>query len=383
MHKSKILIGGVALIPPLTGVGRYTYENAKRLQQYSDFTIWFDYGIHSQKILSNRSQKDTSSIIVKIKLLCLKFNFLKKVLRIIMEIASSLFSRKYDLYWQPSFIPSHFIKSKIIIVTIHDLSFLHYESWHPKERIKYFQKNFFKELEKIDYIITGSEFTKNELVKELGVKKEKISVIYHGVDTALYHPYSQQEIAPTMKKYNLPKNFILCVGSIEPRKNLLNLLKAYNLFSENLKKLFPLILVGFQGWQNNDILHEIAISKESIKYLGYLSDEELAHLYAGASLFVYPSLYEGFGLPPIEAMACGTPVVTSSISSLPEVCKDAVCYCNPYSPNDIADKMLKLINNEQMRNQLITLGLKQAQSYSWDRAAKEHYRLFKEILWDI
>lgn len=218
MHKKKILIDGVALLSPLTGIGRYTYENAQRIKKIDDLELWFDYGRHSQHIIANSSKTNDKSLFIKLKAFITQFPFLKKILRGCLQKGSSYFSQSYDLYWQPNFIPNPYIKSKIIVASIHDLSFLHYASWHPKERIEYFQKNFFKQLVKVDYIITGSHFTKEELVERLKLDPQKIFVIYHGVDTKLYHPYTKQEYLQTLLKFQLPQEYILCVGSIEPRK---------------------------------------------------------------------------------------------------------------------------------------------------------------------
>ena len=180
--------------------------------------------------------------------------------------------------------------------------------------------------------------------------------------------------------FDLPKKFIFSVGSIEPRKNLLGLLKAYNLLSNELKKEYKLVLAGFKGWENKEIVDLINQDKENIFYLGFISDQELAKVYNLASCFLFPSFYEGFGLPVLEAMACGTPVVCSDSSSIPEVGGDAVVYCDPYDINDIKDKIEFVLKDSSLQQEMIKKGLERAQLFSWDKSADEHLKVFKSLL---
>lgn len=382
MRKKKILIDGVALLSPLTGIGRYTYENAKRLKEnHSDkYRFYFNYGHHSTDIYTPKTKNKKDIFVKSIKDLSSHFKFTKKVTRWIFRQISKMQQRTYDLYWQPNFIPIEHIKAKKVIATVHDFSFMLQPQWHPQERLDYFNTYFFKNLENVDHIITGSNFSKNEIINYLDVPAEKVTVIYHAADTKLYKVYPGEQILDTQKKLDLPNEFILFVGSVEPRKNLLRLIKAFNMLNPQTKKSHPLVIVGFKGWENKEIMQEIEKSKEFVHYVGYVSDQELAHIYNLAYIFVYPSLYEGFGIPPIEAMNCATPVIVSSVSSLPEVCEDAALYVDPLSEEEIYKAIKNLVSSQSIYESLIQAGLKRASYFSWEKASLEHLKVFENIL---
>ena len=172
---------------------------------------------------------------------------------------------------------------------------------HPKDRIEFFERFFMRNIKKATHIITGSNFTKSEIVEILGFDEGKISVIYHGYDDKVFYPKDDTQKAVVKAKLNLTKEFILFAGSIEPRKNLATLIKAYNLLPSDLQAKFDLVIVGAKGWENSQI-HELINQNKNIKFAGFVADEELAALYSSASVFVYPSVYEGFGIPPLEAI---------------------------------------------------------------------------------
>jgi glycosyltransferase involved in cell wall biosynthesis len=378
----KILIDAVSLLSPLTGIGRYTYEISSRLRKLSadKYEIYFNYGFYSKELFG--FQKEPTIIEQKFKQLKSfvdRFPLIKKIMRFFYSAIAKLNSDSFELYFQPNFIPSKNVKARKIICTLHDFSFKLQPEWHPKERLEYFNENF-DLVKKADHIITGSNFTKQEIIDYMQIPQDKISVIYHGVNHELYKPYPQNELQDTKAKFDLPKKFLLFVGSIEPRKNLLFLLMAYNLLSREEKDELPLILVGFKGWENKEIMQEIEKNQEYIRYLGFVTDTQLAHIYNLATIFIYPSLYEGFGLPPLEAMACGTPVIVSNVSSLPEVCADAALYIEPMDLQDIKDKILTLLGDEKLREELSKKSKAQAALFSWEKAAQEHFRVIEEYL---
>ncbi len=381
MKVKKILIDGIALLSPFTGVARYTYENAIRLQkQYSDRYEWFyDYGFQSTTLIKPDSKYPSENFLKKIKSLIVSHPLLKSFIRKALSVTSYLSSPEYDLYWQPNYIPKK-VKAKKTVTTIHDFSFYIQPEWHPKERLQYFQKNFWKNASASDWIITGSNFTKQEIITYMDYPADKISVIYHAADHNIYKIYHKEILQTTKEKFALNDTFLLSVGSIEPRKNLLTLLKAYRILPDHIKKSYPLVLVGFKGWKNREIMQEIEKEKEHIQYLGYLSNTELAHVYNLATLFIYPSLYEGFGIPPLEAMACGTAVITSSVASLPEVCSNAVAYIDPDKSHEIAKEITSLLTTPEKRNNLIKKGLERTKLFTWDKAAQEHIKVFEKVL---
>lgn len=371
---SKILIDSVSLLSSLTGIGRYTSEISKYLEKELELTYF--YGYYSHKRIEPSRDNGMKSL----KAFFSSVPLLKKTARKALTIASKFFNSKFDLYWVPHFIPLDGVKSSKIVSTIHDLSFYLHPQWHPQERVEYFNKYFFKAIEKVDWIITVSEFSKNEIVKYLNYDENKITVIHNGVNQKLYKVYDASILNVTKIKFNLSDTFLLFVGSIEPRKNLLNLLKAYHLLEDEIKDTYPLILVGFKGWENKEIMQEIEKEKKHIRYLGYLSDEELAHVYNLATLFIYPSLYEGFGIPPLEAMASATAVISSDTSSLPEVCGDAAMYINPNKCEEITQSIQLLLSNKNKREELIEKGLQRVKEFTWEKSAKKHLEVFENLL---
>jgi glycosyltransferase involved in cell wall biosynthesis len=369
--KNNFIINTIPLLSPLTGIGRYTYEISKKIKDDNDLDTYFFYGYYSKNILDIK-KTSKSKILKKI---ITKNQLIKKISRKLLLHVSKFYSPAFDLYWEPNFIPLENIKAKKIVTSVHDFSFILHKEYHPKERIEYFENNFFKKIYISDAIICFSEFTKNEILERLNIDQKKIKVIYHGLDHNLFKIKKDLKV-----NFELPKKFILCVGSIEPRKNLISLLKAYNNLDMSIKKEYKLILTGFKGWENQEIVSLINQNKDYVNYLGYISDEELVAVYNLATLFVYPSFYEGFGLPVLEAMACGTPVVCSNTTSLPEVGGDAVVYCNPYNINHIKERIEMVLNDEKIQKEMIVKGLERAKQFTWEKSAKKHLEVFKEVL---
>lgn len=366
--KAEIVVDSISLITPTTGIGRYSQEIITRINKNSDFDLTFFYGYkYSKKIIG---KKNNTSYINHL----IKNQTIKSILRSAISVTSKFNRYKYDIYWQPNYIFNKSVKAKYKVCSVHDFSFELYEKFHPKERIKYYKKNFYKSTKSSDLIITGSEYTKKEILDRFDIPEKNIKVIYHGIRHDIFKVYSNLNI-----NIKLPKKFILSVGSVEPRKNLLGLLQAYNLLDEKIKAEYKLVLVGFKGWNNSEIMSLIEQNKENVLYLGFVSDEDLAKIYNLASCFVYPSFYEGFGLPPIESMACGTPVITSNIASIPEVCLDAALYCNPHDVKDISDKIVSVLEDENLANSLIEKGLSRSKFFDWDKSAKKHEEVFKEL----
>jgi len=371
MKPKKILIDAKPLLLPATGIGRYTYEVACRMEKEDIFESDFFYGYYSKKLFKPSEQNSVK----KASMLLTKNQYVKKVLRKAVNLVGRVAAPQYDLYWQPSFIPSPVVKASKVVTTVHDFSFILHKEFQPKERIEHFEKNFFKNLYRSDKIITGSEFTKKEILERTSFREDQVEVIYHGIDHKLFKPCDDLDVEIT-----LPDKFILSVGSIEPRKNLMGLLEAYNALAKELKEEYHLVLVGFKGWENKEIMKLIDANKSYVHYLGYVSDYDLVKVYNLASLFIYPSFYEGFGLPPLEAMACGTPVIISDVSSLPEVGGDATVYCNPYDVEDISKKISLVLENTQLQQKMSLAGIQRASLFTWEKSAKKHMQLFQEVI---
>ncbi|NOY88986.1 MAG: glycosyltransferase family 4 protein [FCB group bacterium] len=262
-----------------------------------------------------------------------------------------------------------FYKKKV--VTIHDLGFLRYPQWCSK-KFYYFYKFLIPRIVKNSLkIITDSEFSKKEIMTIIGLSNDIIDVIYSGIASRFFDINDGE----TVNKYG---NYILAVSSLAPNKNFPRVVEAFlKLHLENMK----LVITGIVNKNSADgRLPNLINNQKNVILTGYVNDDELINLYRQAKLFVYPSLYEGFGLPPLEAMACGCPCVVSKAASLPEVCGDAALYCDPYSIDDIADKISRLLVNEKLRAELIKRGLERAKKYSWEKAAKEILKIIDSAI---
>ena len=380
MKPDNIVINTLSLLSKLTGIGKYTFEICKRITQMGMHAdINYFYGYYSKKLYM-MDTPPSGKIVKKIKGYLSRFYLVKKTTRESLLFISRFSNKAFDLYWEPNIVPLEHLKSKHLITTIHDFSFQHYPECLPKENKEYLQKHFWKNIRKSDRIITGSNYIKNEIIDLLKYDAARIKVIYHGVDHDNFKTYDHSLLKAFKTAHNLPEKFILFVGSIEPRKNLKNVLMGYNSLPDAFKKECKFVLAGFSGWKNSEIKDIIRREGKNIVYLGYLSNLELAYLYNLASAFIYASLYEGFGIPPLEAMACGTPVIVSRSSSLPEVCADAAYYVDPLRVDSISEGIYKIFSDSELKVSLVRRGVARAKSFSWDESALSHLSLFNEVL---
>jgi len=265
------------------------------------------------------------------------------------------------------------------VVTVQDLTCLHFPQFHPWVRRTLFRMGVRRAARLADAIIVPSSATKRDLATWLPPADKKIRVVPLA-PREHFVPLSSRESLPVIDRYGLPyRDYLLFVGNVEPRKNLLALVEAYNRLRESTQLRPRLALAGGEGWKNQVIHQAAAISPYAadIRFLGYVPDAELPALMNGALAFVYPSIYEGFGLPPLEAMGCGTPVITSNRSSLPEVVGDAALLVDPNDRAGLADAMARIVDEEPLREDLRERGLKQAQRFSWEDTARLTLRVYE------
>ncbi len=266
------------------------------------------------------------------------------------------------------------------VLTVQDLAFLRYPEFYTWKNKTYMKSVASFSIKNADALITTSENTRKDLIDLLMVKEDKIFVIYPGVDST-FKPASAQDKEKVKKKFGLPQNYILAVGTLEPRKNLSCLLKAFALLKKKSDFDFKLVIVGEEGWLYKRIFNDIKkqdLEKETI-FTGFIQDKDLPAIYSGASVFVYPSLYEGFGLPALEAMACGAPVVCSNTSSLPEVVGKAALKANPEKPEEFANAISKIVSDTNLAKELSKMGYERAKQFSWEKTAKETLSVYKKI----
>ncbi len=288
--------------------------------------------------------------------------------------------KKYDLV--------HFIdySSPVIrlktpfIITIHDLSFYKFPGAFSKSSRMFKQFLVPISIRRANRIIADSQNTKNDIINLFPEAENKIRVIYPGrPDFKRIH--NTDLINSVKKKYGICGEYILGVCTIEPRKNLERLVQAFEMISQKFSDT-SLVLTGKKGWLYDDFFNRIKGSsiKNRIVITGYVEQQDLPYIYSGAKVFVYPSLYEGFGLPPLEGMCCGVPVIVSNTSSLPEVVGDAGVYCDPYSIESIADAITRVLSDEALKNHLSFEGIKRSHIFNWEDAASGVIDIYREIL---
>ena len=284
-----------------------------------------------------------------------------------------------DVLHSPDFIPPARARCPSII-TVHDLAFLLYPRFLTRDSARYYGQVDLA-ARQADHIIAVSESTKRDTIRLLGVPAEKISVIYEAAHPVFSPVTNPDAIERTRARYNLPDNVILFVGTIEPRKNLPTLLRAFRRLRDNYKTDAALVIAGNRGWladEVDSVASELQLG-DTVRFLGGVPNEQLVYLYNAAKIFVWPSFYEGFGLPPLEAMACGTPVITSQVSSLPEVVGDAATLINPEDVDGLTVAMWRALSDENLRREMRAKGLKRAQTFSWERAARETLSVYQRV----
>jgi len=340
------------------GISTYTRQLIRALETLdtaNDYTIF-------------HSRKDDTSISQQFQHGSLWTPAHHRIERLVLSV--ELLPHSLDIFHSPDFIPPY-RGAKQHVITVHDLTFLHYPQYLTADSRHYYNDQIEAACHHADYILAVSEATRNDLIDMLNIPAEKISVQPHGVSDQ-YKLLSADETEPVRKKFNLPERYFLHVGTWEPRKNILGLLKGYKQLLENDPDAPPVVLVGRPGWLFESVRAEIDSLKinQHLHWLGNVSDVELPAIYNAAIALISPSFYEGFGMPALEAMACGTVPIVSNRSSLPEVVGDVGLLVDPDDPNSIAKALERALTDDGWRIAHQAAGIGRAQQFTWERSAK-------------
>ena len=287
---------------------------------------------------------------------------------------------RLDLLHSPDFIPPH-SKHFRSVITVHDLAFLRYPEFMTVASRRYYNDQIEAATRRADHIIAVSEATRADLLELLAVPAGKISVIYEAADER-FRPLSGEEVSAQLKAYDLTPGYALFVGTFEPRKNIDGLLRAYAILRSDLPDAPRLVMVGKRGWLDDDLLPLVAELglEEHVRWLESVPYSQLQAIYNGAGVLCMPSYYEGFGLPVLEAMACGKPVIVANRSSLPEVVGDAGVLVNPDDTTEIAAAMQRVLSDNDYAESLSRAGLARAATFSWEKAARETLAVYRQVL---
>ncbi len=364
----KILVNAIPLTNIKTGIGRYVEGLYKQIESYPGVEVGYFDG---RKVCKHMPRSGNDGFFPVVASFFWKLpTYFSLMLRLLahcqMELAFRRVCKEFDIYHETSFFP--FLSSIPVVFTIHDLTLLLHPDWHPKERVLYFRMFFKKRLRISSAVITVSNFTKSEFTKTVGFPDDRVFAIHLGCDRSVFYPRTLRSVAKLKTKYDLPDTYYLFVGTGDPRKNFLLVQKVLPYMR------YPLVVVGWSGWLPYGMMDKKTL------FLGYVSDDELACIYSGARALIFPSLYEGFGLPVLEAMSCGCPVIVSRQASLPEVAGNAALYLNnPHSSEELI-RLLRMLDDPDKVEKRRRLVIEQASRFSWERTAWETLRVFEQVL---
>jgi glycosyltransferase involved in cell wall biosynthesis len=385
-------------------VPHYAYNLLKQLfkiDSENKYFLFFNKFGGSSKVLKEFPQ--IKELINKENVKLIGFGFPNKLLNFSLrflkypkldKLIEKKINSKVDIWFSPNPGFVNLSNDCKFILTIHDLSFERYPEFFAGKGnlgIGYIRGRFWHKyvgVKKLccqaDKIIAVSESTSADLEDVYGIECRKIKVVYEGTNMNQESRIKNQE--SVRQKYDLPEKFILFLGTLEPRKNIAAIIQAFEVLNTKYQiQNTNLVITGKKGWLYDD-LFKLAENvgaghcpglKDKIKFIGYVDEADKSALYNLASLFVFPSFYEGFGLPPLEAMSCGCPVIASTAFALSEVVGDAGILVDPYNINDLAEAMKLVLNNEELKNRLIQKGIKRAKLFNWERAAQESLKVLK------
>jgi alpha-1,3-rhamnosyl/mannosyltransferase len=385
----KVILSVDSVKFPLTGIGRYTYELARQLQVNAEVELmlfWHekfipDLPVHVVDIGGKQNPAGVKHWLYgQLRKSPLAVDAYRVYMAFRSARSHSVLQQHRDaIFHGPNFYLPRFEGPSI--ATFHDLSVFTFAQYHPPERVRFMRPQLEHTLECASMLITDSDYTRHEIASYFGYPIEKIRAVPLAC-SAEFHPRNALETSPVLQRHGLTYgSYTLYTGTVEPRKNIDALLDAYAALPEAMRRQWPLVIAGYRGWQSEKLHERIkaAVAAGWAYYLGYVSNDDLPYLYAGARLFVFPSHYEGFGLPVLEAMASGVPVVCSNSSSLPEVVGDAALTCDHDDTDGLRQLISRGLEDANWRTSAVTGGLQRAAGFSWQKCAAETIQVYREL----
>lgn len=379
----KILVNGTPLLAPLTGIGQYVRHLFTAMDKLPEAELRLYYGTYCERGMKLPS---LNSAEVAQRTYGLAKRFMPRPRAIKKLIEKSLFryhtssGSGHVLYHEPNYVPMPY--KGPLVLTVCDMSCFDHPETHPEERVRLMQRDMPSAIEKADHIIVISESSGEALRRWFNVDPTRITTTYLAADSR-FHPRCADTLSPILAGLGLtPGGYVLSVGTLEPRKNLSTLFAAYAGLPACLRQRYPLVVAGLNGWNTEGLMQAAAglIQRGELRLLGYVADELIPPLYAGAAAFCYPSRYEGFGLPALEAMASGVPVITSNKTSLPEVVGDAGIMVDPDDVEGMRERLRQLLEDQAYADELGQRGLVRSQTFSWDRCARETFSVYRQVM---
>jgi glycosyltransferase involved in cell wall biosynthesis len=394
----RVLVNGLSAAGPKTGIGHYTAQLLRCLREQVDAeeihsfpsrwlcqvrSLWsrvrsrLDRGGSSPtRVPVNRTTSTSGRV-----------SWRSRAMRSLRVSGQWLLARnfhaayqrdRYDLYHEPNFIP---LPCDLpTIATLHDLSVLLHPEWHPADRVAHFERQFRRGLKQCVHFLAISEFARQEIIRTLHLRPEQVTRTYMGIRPGLT-PLPEQEVQPSLRRLGLPPRYLLYVGTIEPRKNIMVLLRAYCALPERLRRDYPLVLVGGWGWNTADVATFLDShgKQAGVIHLGYVAEEHLAALYNGARALVFPSLYEGFGLPPVEMLACGGAVLASTADAVVETVGQQAHLIEPLDVDGWREAMRRVVVEDEWWQSLRRGAVEAARPFTWEQCAADTLRVYRQL----
>lgn len=375
----RVAFGATALLGTMTGIGQYAYHLARGLQQHPEVDLTCFYGRGFEREVSARPLRVTGRLRTTLRRIMPGAYGLRRVAE------QTRFDRgrrrlRFDLYHEPNYLALRFDGPTVI--TVHDLSWIRFPETHPPERVRAMDRYFGPVLSRASLVLTDSEFVRREVLEVYGGDPDAVVAVPLGMDP-VFRPSGAHDTRDVLGRLDLEHGgYFLSVGTLEPRKNLAATIRAYAALPDALRRRYPLVLAGMKGWRTSAVERELEplVQSGQVRVLGYLERNDLAKVTAGALTMVYPSLYEGFGFPPLEAMGCGVPPIISTAASLLEIVEDCGLVVEPHDISGLSAAMTQMAEDPQLRASLSARALQRAQAFTWERCVEGTVAAYRRAL---